>query len=256
MQISANLGFLFTEFPLPEAVRAAASAGFDAVEFHFPYDTDPGLLRDTLAETGLPALGLNTWPGDRAAGDFGLAALPGREAEARAAIDRAVDYAAAAGVAHVHVMAGRTDGGQAAEDSFRNNLGHACERAAAAGLGVLIEPINTADVTGYHLHAPEHAAEIIAALGAPHLRMMLDCYHMGRMGRDVAADVAAFREVAGHLQVAAVPDRGAPDHGEVDYAKLWPVLGRTGLAVGAEYRPGGRTGDSLGWLSGARAALG
>ena len=248
MLISANLGFLFTENSLPEAIRAAKRSGFGAVEFHFPYETGAGPLRDVLAETGLPALGLNTRPGDRERGEFGLCALPGRVADARAEIDRAIEFAAAAGVRHVHVMAGRCDDFVAAEAVFRDNLRYACDLADQHGVGVLIEPINTYDVPGYHLSSPDHATEIIAALDAPHLRMMFDCYHMGRMDRDVAADLKTFGPVNGHLQIAAVPDRGAPDHGSVDYAALWPVLQATGLTVGAEYKPEGWTKDSLGWL--------
>ncbi len=110
------------------------------------------------------------------------------------------------------------------------------------------EPINPCDVPFYHLQTPEHAADIIAKLGAPNLRLMLDCYHMGRQSRDVAADIEAFRDVTGHIQIAAVPDRGAPDRGEVNYAALRPPLRATGLAIGAEYKPEGRTADSLAWL--------
>ncbi len=252
MRISANLGFLFTEHSLPEAVHAAARHGFSAVEFHFPYETGTGPLAEVLAETGLPPLGLNTWPGDRDAGEFGLCALPGRAAEARAEIDRAVDYAAAIGARNVHVMAGRCEDFAAAEATYRDALRHACDRADRHGIGILIEPINTADVPGYHLASPDHAAEIVSDLDAPHLRMMFDCYHIARMGRDVAADLEAFRPVTGHLQIAAVPDRGPPDHGELDYAALWPAFRAAGLDVGAEYRPTGRTEDSLAWLDALR----
>jgi hydroxypyruvate isomerase len=108
MRFSANLGFLFTDRPLPDAIHAAHAAGFEAVECHFPYDTDPGAVRAALDATGLPMLGLNTWPGDRDAGEFGLAALPGRERQAREAIAQAVEYAQAIGAGAVHVMAGRT----------------------------------------------------------------------------------------------------------------------------------------------------
>ena len=111
MRYSANLGFLFTDLPLPQAIHAAKDAGFDAVECHFPYDVPAADVATALQETGLAMLGLNTWPGDKAAGDFGLAALTGREDEARAAIAQALDYAIATGTKAVHVMAGRTDGG-------------------------------------------------------------------------------------------------------------------------------------------------
>ncbi|WBU55332.1 hydroxypyruvate isomerase family protein [Paracoccus sp. SCSIO 75233] len=255
MIISANLGFLFTDLALPDAVRAATRAGFDAVEFHFPYETtSAAALRAVLDETSLPSLALNTWPGDRDAGEFGLSALPGCKARAREEIDRAVAYAVATGTRNVHVMAGRSDTGATSDDAFCDALGYACETAAPHGIGILIEPINIHDVPGYHLSTPEHAAKIIAALGAPNLSMMLDCYHMGRMGRDVAADIRAFAGITGHIQIAAVPDRGPPDHGMLDYLALAPTLAATGLAIGAEYRPTGKTGSTLSWLVPFRAA--
>ncbi len=250
MRYSANLGFLFTDLPLPKAIHAAKQAGFDAVECHFPYDVPAAEVAQALRDTGLTMLGLNTWPGDKAAGDFGLAALPGRMDEARAAISQAVDYAVATGTKAVHVMAGRTDGGDAAEDTFRANLAHACDLAAPHGITILIEPINTRDVQGYHLSRTDHAARIIAALDRPNLKLMFDCYHMQIMQGDLATHLHDLMPVIGHIQIAAVPDRGEPDQGEVDYR--WLLQHLAGLDydgfVGAEYRPRAGTDAGLGWL--------
>ncbi|MEC7853087.1 MAG: TIM barrel protein, partial [Pseudomonadota bacterium] len=105
-RFSANLGFLWTDRSLSDAVRAAKAAGFDAVECHWPYDNDPEDVRAALQETGLCMLGLNTVRGDVAAGENGLAALVGRETEARAAIDQAISYAAVIDTPKIHVMAG------------------------------------------------------------------------------------------------------------------------------------------------------
>jgi len=255
MRYSANLGFLFTDLPLPNAIHAASKAGFDAVECHFPYDVPAAEVAQALRETGLTMLGLNTWPGDKAAGDFGLAAVPGREDEARAAISQAVDYAVATGTKAVHVMAGRTDGGDAAEATFRTNLAHACDLAAAHGITILIEPINTRDVQGYHLSRTGHAARIIAALDRPNLKLMFDCYHMQIMQGDLAIHLRDLMPIIGHIQIAAVPDRGEPDQGEVDYH--WLMRHLAGLDynwfVGAEYRPRSGTAAGLGWLGRFRA---
>ena len=256
MRFSANLGFLFTELSLPDAIRAAARAGFDAVECHFPFDTSPEEVAAALRETGLPMLGLNTWPGDRDAGEFGLAALPDRRDEAREGIRQAVDYAAATGTGAVHVMAGRTDGGREAEDCFRENLVHACDLADRHGLTVLIEPINTRDVERYHLSGTDHAEGIIADLDRPNLRLMFDCYHMQIMQGDLARSLERLMPVIGHVQIAAVPDRGEPGAGEVDYPWLMrhlDGLGYGGPPVGAEYKPrGGSTEAGLGWLTRVR----
>ena len=253
MSFSANLGFLFTELSLPEAIRAAGRAGFEAVECHFPYDTPPEEVRAALDETGLPMLGLNTGRGDTGRGEFGLSALPGREADARAAIDQAVDYAHAIGAGAVHVMAGRTGGGEAAEAAFRANLAHACDRAE--GLTVLIEPINHRDAPGYHLSTVEHAAEIIGALGRDNLKIMFDGYHVQIMQGDLIRRFEAHRNLVGHVQIAAVPDRGEPDEGEVHYPNLVAAIRAMGYAapIGAEYKPRhGPTEAGLGWLDAYR----
>lgn len=258
MQFSANLGFLFTELALPEAIFAARESGFEAVECHFPYDVPAARVAEALAQTGLPMLGLNTQRGTVAAGDFGLSALPGREAEARAAIDEAVAYAAAIGALNVHVMAGKTDGGARAEATFRDNLRYASDAAARHGLSVLIEPINTRDVPGYHLNRVEHGAEIIAALERPNLRLMFDCYHVQIMQGDLTRRIAAHLPLIGHIQIAAVPDRGEPDMGELCYPQLLATIADMGYSrpIGAEYRPrGADTRAGLGWLAAFRRAL-
>lgn len=255
MRYSANLGFLFTDLPLPQAIHAAKDAGFDAVECHFPYDVPVADVAQALAETGLTMLGLNTWPGDKAAGDFGLAALTGREDEARAAIKQAVDYAVATGTKAIHVMAGRTDGGEAAEATFRANLAYACDMAAPHDITILIEPINTRDVPRYHLSRTDHAVRLIGALGKPNLKLMYDCYHMQIMQGDQATNLRELLPVIGHIQIAAVPDRGEPDQGEIDYLWLMQELGRLGYGapVGAEYKPRAGTLAGLGWLKRFRA---
>ncbi|MFQ6554200.1 hydroxypyruvate isomerase family protein [Aestuariibius insulae] len=251
MRFSANLGFLYTDLSLPDAVKAAKDGGFDAVECHFPYDTPPEDLQAALDKTGLQMLALNTWPGHRDAGDFGLAALPDRAEEARAEIGRAVDFAAATGITFIHVMAGLTDGGHAAEDQFRANLDHACDLASAHGMTVLIEPINTRDVPGYHLSGTDHAEEILTALDRPELKIMFDCYHMQIMQGDLAASIERLLPMIGHIQIAAAHDRGEPDTGEIDYAWLMSHLERLGFDgyVGAEYKPRKTTVEGLGWLN-------
>ncbi|BDW85701.1 hydroxypyruvate isomerase family protein [Roseicyclus marinus] len=247
-RFSANLGFLWTDLALPDAIRAAKVAGFDAVEFHWPYAVDAAEVRAALQETGLPVLGLNTRRGDVAAGENGLAALPGREAEARAAIDEALAYAQAVGAGAVHVMAGRAEGAEARR-TFLENLRHACAAAGPDRI-ILIEPLNPWDAPGYFLSRTEQAAEIIAEIGSPNLRLMFDCYHVGRTEGDVMGRLRALFPVIGHIQFAAIPDRGAPDHGDLDFAPVFAEIAALGWQkpLGAEYKVSGATEDSLGWL--------
>jgi hydroxypyruvate isomerase len=249
LKFSANLGFLFRDVLLPDAVRAAAKAGFAAVECHWPYDTDADVFRAALDETGLPLLSLNTAPGDIAKGEFGVCAIPGREAEARRLIDQAVDYAAAVGAGKIHVMSGKAEG-PAARDTLFANLHYANERIDAHDIALLIEPLNQHDVPGYFLRTIEQAAALIEQIGIARLKVLFDCYHTQVQGGDLTRRYKAHAAYIGHIQIASVPDRAEPDSGEISYERLLPALvheGYNGL-FGAEYRPRGSTASGLGWL--------
>ncbi|TDL91337.1 hydroxypyruvate isomerase family protein [Meridianimarinicoccus aquatilis] len=249
MRLSANLGFLWADRPLPMAIRAAKSAGFDAVECHWPFDVPASEVAAALTETGLPMLGLNTRRGQP--GENGLAALPGRTTEARAAVDEALAYADAIGAANVHVMAGFAAGPEA-EKAFVETLGYACEQAGDRT--ILIEPLNHYDAPGYFLQTTTQAEAIMDQVSAPNLKLMFDCYHVQLMEGDVSNRLERLLPLIGHVQVAAAPDRGTPDHGELCYSHIWQVLDRIGWAapVGAEYKPGGDTDLTLSWMAAAR----
>lgn len=249
IRFSANLGFLWTDLSLPDAIHAAKAAGFDAVECHWPYDVPAQEVKQALADTGLAMLGLNTSRGNVAKGDMGLAALTGRGAEARAAIDQALDYGAEIGAGAVHVMAGNAAGDEA-NVTFLANLHYATKQAAALGMTILIEPLNAHDAPDYFLRDTRQAARIIAAVNARNLRLMFDCYHVGRTEGDVIARLETLLPLIGHIQFASVPDRGTPDHGDVEYGAVFNQLKTLGYTapLGAEYKPDGATDDSLGWM--------
>ncbi|MDG1169642.1 MAG: TIM barrel protein [Sulfitobacter sp.] len=248
-KFSANLGFLWSDLPLPAAIHAAKAAGFDAVECHWPYDTPAPQVQAALQATGLRMLGLNTRRGDPAQGDNGLCALPDRTTEARAAIDEALAYAVAISAANIHVMAGFSDG-QAAHDTFIANLRYATHQAAAHGITILIEPLNAYDAPGYFLRTTQQARSIIQQVAAPNLKLMFDCYHVQLTEGDLTHRLQDLLPVIGHIQFASVPDRGTPDHGEVNYAHIFDVIAQLGFnaPLGAEYKPVGPTGQSLGWI--------
>ena len=246
-RFSANLGFLWTDLSLPDAIRRAKATGFEAVECHFPYEVDEAEVNAALDETGLPMLGLNTIRGDVAAGDFGLSALKGREDEARAAITQAIDYGHAIGCQNVHVMAGK--GGD--ERTFLSNLAFAAYEARDVGMGVLIEPINQRDAEDYFLCEVEQAADYVEVIGAPNLKIMFDCYHVQIMQGDLMKRLEAHLPVIGHIQIAAAPSRAEPDEGEISYERLIPAIDAMGYDgfIGAEYRPRTTTDDGLGWMT-------
>jgi len=191
LRFSANLGFLWTELPLPAAIMAAAKAGFDSVECHWPFDVPSSEILAALTATKLPMLGLNTRRGNVDAGDFGLAACVGREDEARRYIDEAVDYAAAIGAGSVHVMAGRTDGNVAAETAYCDALAYAGAAAARHDMTILIEPINLRDVANYHLSTVEAGVATIKQVGLGNIKLMFDCYHIQIMQGDLIRRIEA-----------------------------------------------------------------
>lgn len=248
IKFSANLGFLWTEKPLPDAIRAAKSVGFSAVECHWPYDTSSELIAEALAETGLCMLGLNTHRGE--AGQNGLAALPDRKSDARESIDQAIEYALKVGAQNIHVMAGfnhTCDGRHA----FIDNLEYACEQGRNHQLTMLIEPLNEYDAPGYFLRTTQQAQEIIEDVGRSNLKLMFDCYHVGRTEGDVTTRLKDLLPIIGHIQFASVPDRGAPDHGDLNYKEIFKAVENLGWdkPIGAEYKPAGLTSDSLDWMS-------
>lgn len=251
MKFSANLGFLWTDRPLPDAIRAARAAGFDAVECHWPYDTPANAVTAALAETGLPMLGLNTIRGKP--GEFGLSALPDRVPEARAAIDQAIAYATATKTGAIHVMAGNASG-TAARAVFLDNLRYA-RAACPDDILLLIEPLNRHDAPDYFLRSTDQAADLLADLDLPGVKIMFDCYHVARTEGDVVTRLEALLPLIGHIQFAAVPDRGIPDQGEIWYPFVFERISALGWArpLGAEYRPGADTDQSLGWLHAARS---
>lgn len=252
-KFSANLGFLWTDLALPDAIRAAKAAGFAAVECHWPYAVDPADVKAALDETGLPMLGLNTDRGDVPAGDNGLSALPDRITQARTAIDQAIDYAVTVGCGAVHVMAGFAKG-PAAHDCFVANLKYAAEKAAPHGITILIEPLNHYDAPDYFLSTTTQAIQIIDAVEAPNLKLMFDCYHVQLMEGDLSHRIKTLLPKIGHIQFAGVPARGRPDKGEIAYGHVFQTIADLGYTgpLGAEYKPGGDTNATLGWMNAFR----
>ncbi|MEM7440768.1 MAG: TIM barrel protein [Pseudomonadota bacterium] len=234
-----------------EAIHAAHAAGFDAVECHWPYSVSAEAVLAALTETGLPMLGLNTERGGD--GMFGLCALPDKVEDARQSIDQAIETAAAISANAVHVMAGASNG-SAAEACFLASLEYACVKAQPLGLTVLIEPLNAYDAPGYFLGNQAQACAIVEKVGAENLKVMFDCYHVARTEGDVLATLKDTLPVVGHIQFAGVPDRGDPATGTVNYRDIFAEIAAMGWdqPLGAEYKPGGPTERSLGWMQSLR----
>ena len=249
-RFAANLGYLFTERAMIERIGAAAAAGFKAIELQFPYDIPAATVKAEVEKHKVTILGLNTPPGERS-GEFGLAAVPGRERDWEMLFGKALDYAAAIGGSAVHCLAGKVEPEQrpAAERVFIANLARAADLAAAKNITLLIEPINAQDRPNYFLNRVEHAADIIEKAGKRNIKIQFDFYHVQIVGGDLIRRFERHQPAIGHLQCGAVPSRHEPDEGEVNYPAVFEAVDRLGYKgwIGAEYRPRGRTEDGLGW---------
>lgn len=247
-RFAANLSWMFTEAPFLERFAAAAAAGFEAVEFLFPYEYPADAVRELLDDHGLAPALFNAPPGDWEGGERGLAALPGAEARFEASFARALDFARVIRPGGLHVMAGNATG-EAARAVYVASLRWAAR--AAGDLVLTIEPLNSRDAPGYHLATTDDAVEVIEAVGADNLKLQFDLYHAQIMEGDLTRRLERLAPVIGHVQIAGVPDRNEPDRGELAFPHLMETLDRIGYRgwVGCEYRPEARTQDGLGWFA-------
>ena len=255
LRFAANLSMMFTEHAFLDRFAAAADAGFAAVEFLFPYDHPPEEIAARLSAHGLTQALFNLPPGDWAAGDRGLAALPARREAFRASVATALTYARATGVKRLHMMAGIADPADpAARAAYRDAAAFAADAVGAEGLELLLEPINGRDMPGYFLNDFNRTADLIADLGRPNIRLQFDIYHRQILHGDVIRGMETLFPLIGHVQIAAVPHRHEPCSGELDDVRVLRHLDSLGYAgfVGCEYRPRAGTVEGLGW----RAAFG
>jgi hydroxypyruvate isomerase len=252
-RFAANLSMMYPEHAFLDRFAAAAADGFTAVEYLFPYEWPAARLAAALADHALQQVLFNAAQGDFAAGERGIAALPGREDEFRTAIERGLEYAAALACPRVHVMAGLAPDAEsraAMGATYVANLAWAAQRAAAAGVDVLIEPINTRDIPGFFLTHSRQALDLIDRVGSDNLYLQYDIYHMQVMEGDLARTIERNLDRIAHIQVADNPGRYEPGTGEINYPFLYQHLDRIGYAgwVGAEYRPRAGTVEGLGWF--------
>src|SRR6201981_3813953 len=243
-RFAANLAYLFTERPLLERFAARAAAGFRAVELQLPYDLAPSAGKAELDRHGLTMLGINTAPGQSAAGEFGGAAVPGREREFATLFKQALDYVTAIGGCQIHCLAGKVPPEQrpAAEMTFIRNLMRSADAAREKNITLLIEPINPRDRPDYFLTRAEQAADIIAKVERPNVRIQFDFYHAQIVGGALTRRSENPLPFVGHVQIAAVPSRHEPDEGEVNYPEIFAALDRLHHAgfVSSANNPGAR----------------
>jgi hydroxypyruvate isomerase len=267
MRWSAHISWLFAELPYAERVGAARRAGFDAIESAWPEHTDErATLIDAVAEQQATASSerrrldvalLNCPAGDTAHGERGFLNDPARRGEAEDALDAAIELAGAIGARKLNVLVGRalsdvTESRQRA--AVLDALRAFAPVAAAAGLQLVLEPINARDFSGYLAPSADTIVELIEAAGDERLGLLLDSFHLARAGEDPVAAIERHAERIAHVQLSDCPGRGAPGTGTLDFVAIFGALAASGYdgAVGLEYEPAGATEDELA----AIAALG
>ena len=259
-RFAANLSMLFTEVPFLERFGRAADAGFEAVEFLFPYAWPAATIRELLDAHGLRLVLHNLPAGDWEAGERGIACLPDRVDEFRAGVATAVEYAKVLGVGQLNCLAGKAPAGAdpaLLRATLVANLRHAAGELARAGLKLLIEPINTFDIPAFFVHRTDQALDLLDEVGASNAFLQYDIYHAQRMEGELAATPQKHLARIAHVQIADNPGRNEPGTGEIHYPFLFEHLDRIGYAgwIGCEYKPAAATEAGLGWLpAGSRRA--
>uniref|UniRef100_UPI0035B49F79 hydroxypyruvate isomerase n=1 Tax=Hylemonella sp. TaxID=2066020 RepID=UPI0035B49F79 len=252
-KFAANLTMLFNEVPFLERFAAAKAAGFEAVEYLFPYPYDKNELAGLLKTHGLKQVLHNLPAGNWDAGERGIACHPDRVEEFRAGVDQAIAYATALGCPQVNCLAGKVPAGVSpaqAQATFVSNLKYAADKLKAAGLKLLIEPINSYDIPGFFLNTTAQALAVLDAVGSDNLYIQYDIYHAQRMEGELAATVQKHLARIAHIQLADNPGRNEPGTGEINYPFLFrhlDAIGYTGW-IGCEYKPRTTTSDGLGWI--------
>jgi hydroxypyruvate isomerase len=256
-KFAANLTMLFNEVPFLDRFERAAKAGFEAVEFLFPYAFPTAEIRARLRAHGLKLVLHNLPAGDWDAGERGIACLPDRVDEFREGVARAIEVGTVLGVPQINCLAGKAPMGASdatLRATFVGNLRYAATELKKAGIKLLIEPINTYDIPGFFLNRTAQAIAILDEVGSDNLYLQYDIYHAQRMEGELAATIAKHLPRIAHVQLADNPGRNEPGSGEIHYPFLFAHLDRIGYSgwIGCEYKPATTTEAGLVWLAAAR----
>jgi hydroxypyruvate isomerase len=260
-KFAANLSLLFNELGFLDRFAAARGAGFDAVEFLFPYAFEAEQIAQRLARYKLQLVLHNFPAGDWAAGERGMACDPRRIGEFQDSVELAIEYADELGVRQLHCLAGKVPPNVQRERvhaTYVANLQFAAAQLKEHKLDLLIEPINDRDLPGYFLTGTSQAAAVIAECGADNLFLQYDIYHMQRMEGDLAQTIRAYRPLIRHIQLADVPGRHEPGTGEINFPFLFRLLDELGYDgwIGCEYIPRADTVAGLAWRTALAAHAG
>ena len=253
LKFAPNLTWLFQELPFLDRFAAAANAGFNAVEFLFPYEAGIDSVKARLDAAGLRVVLFNTPPGDVTAGEFGLLATPACRDAFRRDFELALAATQRLNCPRLHVMAGKRVADvpfEAQLDCALENLAWAASLAASVGLTLVIEALNPGDMPDYLLATNADTLALVTQANQPNVKIQFDVYHAQMTRGNLINTITDSFEHIGHIQIADVPGRCQPGCGEINYPAIFRTLTELDYQgyIGLEYKPIGPTLESLAWL--------
>jgi hydroxypyruvate isomerase len=253
-KFAANLTMLFNEMEFMDRFGAAAKAGFRGVEYLFPYPYQKDALAEALSKNGLTQVLHNLPAGDWTNGERGIACLPGREGEFQDGVGKAIEYARALKCTRLNCLVGISPGGAdhaRVEKTLHENLRFAARALDSAGIQLLVEPVNTYDIPGFHLSRTDKTLALFDEIGERNLWLQYDIYHMQRSEGELAATITKNLARIAHMQIADNPGRNEPGSGEINYGFLFQHIDKSGYSgwIGCEYKPKKSTVEGLEWLA-------
>ena len=252
-KFAANLTMMFNEVPFLDRFEAAAKAGFKYVEFLWPYDYPAQELKAILDKHGLKVVLFNTPAGDVNKGEWGVSAIPGREADSHRDIDLALEYALALGCPNVHIMSAVVPEGASREEykqTFIKNVRYASDKYKPYGIKIQLEALSTEVKPNYLLKSQFDTLEVVELVDRDNVFVQLDYFHAQNVDGNLARLTDKLNGKFAHVQIASVPDRHEPDEGEINYQYIFDKLDTIGYDgyVGCEYKPRGETAAGLDWF--------
>jgi hydroxypyruvate isomerase len=255
---AANCSLLFTEVELLQRPAAAQAAGFDAIEFWWPWPADPvppdaeiDRFMAAVSDAGVHLIGLNFFAGDVAGPDCGVLSIPARSAEFRDNVAVTVGIGKALGVRAFNALYGNRVGEATPEqqdDLAVENLTVAAREVAAIDATILIEPVS--GPKPYPLRTARDVITVLDRLDARNVGFLCDLFHLANNGDDIDAALNAYAHRIAHVQIADHPGRGEPGTGHLDLDRYLSMIQASGYSgyVSLEYIPTTTTIDSLRWL--------
>lgn len=228
----------FPENASPEAYyRQLKALGIDAVEMV------PDARRAFARDAGLEILNMDA-PGM----ELGLN-NPANHAELIDGVKSAIREAAEDDIPHVIIFSGsRVEGIDNGQDNCIRAIEQILPEAEACGRVLILEMLNSFEHTGYEADNSAYGFHLVRHFNSPHLKVLLDLYHMDRMGEEAATLIAPNIDQIAHLHVAGSPKRDFPGRDQaIDYAACLKEAAQAGYSAywGMEYIPSGNWMEEL-----------